>query len=126
MTGCRALFDSNVIIYLSKREIPLSFVDQFDALFVSIITYMEILGYPFSNPKEELFIKELLSVFQTIFIDQRIADITVDIRKKNRIKLPDAIISATAISESLELVTRNVDDFSKIDVKISNPFDKSS
>ena len=123
MTGCKALFDSNVIIYLSKREIPLSFVDQFDALFVSIITYMEILGYPFSNPKEELFIKELLSVFQTIFIDQRIADITVDIRKKNRIKLPDAIISATAISESLELVTRNVDDFSKIDVKISNPFD---
>jgi predicted nucleic acid-binding protein len=123
VTGCKALFDSNVIIYLSKREIPLSFVDQFDALFVSIITYMEILGYPFSNPKEELFIKELLSVFQTIFIDQRIADITVDIRKKNRIKLPDAIISATAISENLELVTRNVDDFSKIDVKISNPFD---
>lgn len=123
MTGCKALFDSNVIIYLSKREIPLSFVDQFDALFVSIITYMEILGYPFSNPKEELFIKELLSVFQTIFIDQRIADITVDIRKKNRIKLPDAIISATAISESLELVTRNVDDFSKINVKITNPFD---
>jgi predicted nucleic acid-binding protein len=123
VTGRKALFDSNVIIYLSKREIPLSFVDQFDALFVSIITYMEILGYPFSNPKEELFIKELLSVFQTIFIDQRIADITVDIRKKNRIKLPDAIISATAISENLELVTRNVDDFSKIDVKLSNPFD---
>jgi predicted nucleic acid-binding protein len=123
VTGCKALFDSNVIIYLSKREIPLSFVDQFDALFVSIITYMEILGYPFSNPKEELFIKELLSVFQTLFIDQRIADITVDIRKKNRIKLPDAIIAATAISQGLQLVTRNVDDFSNIDVKISNPFD---
>ena len=123
MTGNKALFDSNVIIYLSKRQIPVSFLDQFDALFISVITYMEILGYPFSNPKEELFIKELLSVFQTIFIDQRIADITVDIRKKNRIKLPDAIISATAISESLELVTRNVDDFSKIDMKISNPFD---
>ena len=84
---------------------------------------MEILGYPFSNPKEELFIKELLSVFQTIFIDQRIADTTVEIRKKKRIKLPDAIISATAISERLQLVTRNVDDFSNIDVKISNPFD---
>ena len=123
MNGSKALFDSNVIIYLSKREIPLSFVDQFDALFVSIITYMEILGYPFSNPKEELFIKELLSVFQTIFIDQRIADTTVEIRKKKRIKLPDAIISATAISERLQLVTRNVDDFSNIDVKISNPFD---
>ena len=123
MTGNKALFDSNVIIYLSKREIPVSFLDQFDALFISVITYMEILGYPFSNPKEEIFIKELLSLFRTVYVDQRIADITVDIRKKNRIKLPDAIISATAISENLELVTRNVDDFSKIDVKISNPFD---
>jgi predicted nucleic acid-binding protein len=123
VTGNKALFDSNVIIYLSRNEIPLSFVDQFDALFISVITYMEILGYPFSNPKEEGFIKELLSVFQTIFVDQRIADITVDIRKNKRIKLPDAIISATAIAGSLQLVTRNVDDFSNIEVRITNPFD---
>ena len=86
---------------------------------------MEILGYPFSNQKEEQFIKELLSVFETLFIDQRIADIAVEIRKKKRIKLPDAIIAATAISQGLQLVTRNVDDFSNIDVKISNPFDYS-
>lgn len=125
MNGNNALFDSNVIIYLSKREIPLTFLDPFDALFVSIITYMEILGYPFSNQKEEQFIKELLSVFETLFIDQRIADIAVEIRKKKRIKLPDAIIAATAISQGLQLVTRNVDDFSNIDVKISNPFDYS-
>ena len=121
--GNKALFDSNVIIYLSKREISLSFLDQFDALFISVITYMEILGYPFSNPKEEKFIKELLSFFRTLYVDQHVADITIDIRKKKRIKLPDAIIAATAISESLQLVTRNVDDFSKIDVRISNPFD---
>lgn len=123
MIGNKALFDSNVIIYLSKREISLSFLDQFDALFISVITYMEILGYPFSNPKEEKFIKELLSFFRTLYVDQHVADITIDIRKKKRIKLPDAIIAATAISESLQLVTRNVDDFSKIDVRISNPFD---
>lgn len=123
MNGNKALFDSNVIIYFSKREIPISYVDQFDSLFISVITYMEILGFPFSNPKEELFIKELLSIFKTIFINQRIVDITVDIRKRKRIKLPDAIISATAISKKLQLVTRNVDDFSNIDVKISNPFE---
>jgi predicted nucleic acid-binding protein len=121
--GNKALFDSNVIIYLSKREISLSFLDQFDALFISVITYMEILGYPFSNPKEEKFIKELLSFFRTLYVDQHVADITIDIRKKKRIQLPDAIIAATAISESLQLVTRNVDDFSNIDVRISNPFD---
>jgi predicted nucleic acid-binding protein len=123
VNGNKALFDSNVIIYLSKRELPISYVDQFDSIFISVITYMEILGFPFSSPKEESFIKELLSYFKTIFINQRIADITVDIRKRKRIKLPDAIISATAIARKLQLVTRNVDDFSNIDVRISNPFD---
>ena len=123
MNGNRALFDSNIIIYLSKREIPLSILDQFDEIFISVITYMEILGYNFGNPEEEIFIKDLLAVFKIIYIDQKIADTVVKIRKKKRIKLPDAIISATAISEGLYLVTRNVEDFHDIDVKLTNPFE---
>lgn len=123
MTGNRALFDSNIIIYLSKFEIPLSIVDQFDEIFISVITYMEILGYNFDDLNEEMYIRDLLSVFKTIYIDQKIADIVVKIRKGKRIKLPDAVISATAISNSLYLVTRNVEDFHGIDVKITNPFE---
>jgi len=123
VTGNRGLFDSNIIIYLSKRELPFSIVDQFDEIFISVITYMEILGFGFEDPNEEIFIKDLLSVFNTIFIDQKIADIVVKIRKKKRIKLPDAIISATAISEGLNLVTRNVEDFQDIDIKLTNPFE---
>ncbi|SPD73158.1 conserved hypothetical protein [uncultured Desulfobacterium sp.] len=65
----------------------------------------------------------MLSIFTIIYVDQKIADIVVDIRKKNRIKLPDAIISATAISENVQLVTRNIDDFENINVKILNPFE---
>ena len=40
----KALFDSNIIIYLSKRILPLSVLDQFDEHFISIITYVEVLG----------------------------------------------------------------------------------
>jgi predicted nucleic acid-binding protein len=72
------------------------------------------------NGNKALFDSNII-IFRTIYVDHRVADITIDIRKKTRIKLPDAIIAATAISESLHLVTRNVDDFSNIDVKISNP-----
>ena len=43
MNGNSALLDSNIIIYLSKREVPLSFLDQFDEHYISIITYMEVL-----------------------------------------------------------------------------------
>ena len=84
---------------------------------------MEILGYDFEDLNEEIFIKDLLSIFKIIYIDQRIADIVVKIRKKKRIKLPDAIISATAISEELFLVTRNIEDFHDIDVNLTNPFE---
>ena len=102
MNGNNALLDSNIIIYLSKREVPLSFLDQFNKHYISVITYMEVLGYKFRNYKEEKFIREMLEVFRILFIDQKIADIAIEIRRKRRIKRPDSIIAATA--KTLNLV----------------------
>ena len=84
---------------------------------------MEILGHRFGDKGEEKFIQELLELFKTLYIDREIADKVIEIRKKGRIKLPDAIIAATAISNELFLITRNIDDFKKIEVSISNPFE---
>jgi len=123
MNGNSALLDSNILIYLSKNELPFFVLDQFEALFISVISYMEVLGYRFSNSKEESFVKELVSMFNVRFIDQEIAENVIDIRKQYRIKLPDAIIAATANTDDLCLVTRNIEDFKNIDVRILNPFD---
>ena len=42
-----------------------------------------------------------------------------------KIKLPDAIIAATALVHNLTLLTRNEKDFSKIsNVEITNPWNK--
>ena len=123
MSGNSALFDSNIIIYLSKREISLSFLDQFDDHYISVITYMEVLGYRFRDAKEEKFIKEMLGVFRILYIDQKIADMVIRIRQEVRIRLPDAIIAATAKTANLYLVTRNIEDFKKVKVQITNPFD---
>ena len=123
MNGNSALLDSNIIIYLSKREVPLSFLDQFDTHYISVITYIEVLGYQFRDAKDEEFIRNILEVFSVLFIDQKIADMAIEIRKKQRIKLPDAIIAATAKVLDLCLVTRNIDDFKKVEIQIANPFD---
>lgn len=123
MNGNSALLDSNILIYLSKNELSFSVLDQFAALFISVISYMEVLGYRFNNSREENFVKELVSMFNVRFIDQEIAENVIDIRKKCRIKLPDAVIAATANTDDLCLVTRNVDDFKNIDINILNPFD---
>jgi len=123
MTGKRALLDSNIIIYISKQELPLTFIEQFDEIYISVISYMEILGYAFQEKAEENYLKELLSVFMVLYIGPEISEITIGIRKENKIKLPDAIIAATAISENLHLITRNTSDFKHIDIKLINPFE---
>jgi predicted nucleic acid-binding protein len=80
MTGKNALLDSNVIIYLSRRELDLDFADQFDTLSISVITYMEILGYNFSDQAEERFIYDFLAAFHMYFVDQEIAEGVIQIR----------------------------------------------
>jgi len=123
MNGNKALLDSNIIIYLSKRQLPFSFLDRFESVYISVISYMEVLGYNFANSQEKDFINELISLFNVIFIDQKIANSVIDIRKKIHIKLPDAIIAATAMVDDLCLITRNVEDFKNTECALLNPFD---
>ncbi|MEA1866743.1 MAG: type II toxin-antitoxin system VapC family toxin [Thermodesulfobacteriota bacterium] len=123
MNGNSALFDSNILIYLSKKELQLKIFDKFDKIFISVISYMEVFGFKFRSNKEENFVKELTDLFEVQFIDQNIVDKIIEIRKQNRIKLPDAIIAATAAVDNLCLVTRNIEDFKNIDITLLDPFD---
>jgi len=122
MNGKKALLDSNIIIYLSKQELLPDFIENFSELFISVVTYMEIFGYKFKDIKEEQYIKELLELFGVIYIDKAIADTVIKIRKKKKIKLPDAIIAGTALRENIHLITRNISDFKNTGVKVIDPF----
>jgi len=56
------LLDTNILIYLSKREIELkSFSSRETKLYISVITYMEALGFPFVNSNEKSIIEQLKS-----------------------------------------------------------------
>jgi predicted nucleic acid-binding protein len=122
VNGDAVLFDSNVIIYLSKRELPLAFVEQFDDIRISVVTYMEILGFRFRDPQEEGLVKELVELFEIVFVSEAIAKKVIEIRRDHTIKLPDAIIAGTAICENLKLVTRNTNDFKILGLSLIDPF----
>lgn len=119
------LLDSNIIIYLSKEILPLEKVFQnSNEYFISIITFMEVLGHSFMSEVEEEKVKSLISKLKIIYVDQPIALEVVQIRKDKKIKLPDAIIAATAIVKNMSLMTYNIDDFKNIEkLQIFNPAD---
>jgi predicted nucleic acid-binding protein len=76
-----------------------------------------------ATSKDILQIKKLISRTILYNLDEDIKQETVSIRKNYRLKLPDAIIAASAQVNDLVLLTRNVDDFKNIKgLKIINPY----
>lgn len=72
---------------------------------------METLGYPFSDENEKRETEALLDILFRFSIEEPIVQKVVEIKQQRRIKLPDAIIAATAIIHNCAIVTRNVSDF---------------
>ena len=75
--------------------------------FVSIITRLELLKYPSITPDEENTINEFLHLVPIIPINAAIENETIILSRSTKLKLPDAIIGATAIVYDAELVTND-------------------
>ena len=58
--------------------------------------------------------EDFISLADVIEIDKQIIQTCIDLRKKYKIKLPDAIIAATAQARNLTLITNNEIDFTLI------------
>ena len=56
-------------------------------------------------------LSRLCDYFPIIYLNSEIIEKVIAIRQKHKIKLPDAIILATALTRDLELITANVEDF---------------
>lgn len=118
------LLDSNTIIYLSKGLLSIDDVLPDEETYaVSVVTYMEVMGYPFESEHEEQLITELFSHFNIIMIDTHIANQVIALRKAHKIKLPDAVICATALTHQSQLFTNDVrlKQIKELKLKMINP-----
>lgn len=126
MASIGYLIDSNVIInYLSENleAAQLDFLDDLfsNSLYVSVITEMEVLGYSMPQEIESVFM-EFIENTEVLTIEDKIVQQTILLRKEYKIKLPDAIIAATALIHQIPLVTFNAKDFKKIkDIQVIVP-----
>ncbi|MBI4653288.1 type II toxin-antitoxin system VapC family toxin [Candidatus Kuenenbacteria bacterium] len=119
--------DTNSILYYLRNQKKLdknfmSIVEGSNLISLSIITKIELFSYPALQINEEAEIKGFIKDFIINELDDEIVEQTIKIRKKYKLKLPDAIIGATALVNNLVLITHNKKDFKKINgLKIIDP-----
>lgn len=106
----KALFDTNVLIdYLNGVEAARDEISRYDSPMISPITWMEVMVG--TSDVEQGTVRAFLSRFHQIDIDAKVAEIAVTIRRSSTMRLPDAIIWASAQKENALLVSRNTKDF---------------
>ena len=106
------MFDSNVLIrFLSEKE--RSILDDLlagsDKPSISRVTWIEVLTG--SRRDDDGLLRSFLSGFSIHEITPEIAERAAQLRRTTRLKLPDAIIYATALETGRTLVTLNTRDF---------------
>ncbi len=126
--GTRFLLDTNTVIYYTKNDLSenaAAFLDTqiYKGVFLSVISEIELLGWQFPSVETETIMETFINDCIIVKLSRNVVLKAIAIRKTRRIKLPDAIIAATAIVHDLTLISRNDSDFKNIlGLKYLNPF----
>lgn len=104
MNGIKYLADTNCFIYLlDENSIVLPFASDIWAF--SYITEIELLSKKNLSENEDRLIKQMLDTCYKVDHSQTITDLAIQLKRTNNIKLPDAIIAASALMLNLPLIT---------------------
>ena len=104
------LLDTNILIDVLRGEaVALAWLEQQPQPHISVITWIEVLVG--CREGETCRVHDWLEGFPRLPLDDAIATETVVLRQQHGLKIPDAIILATARCGDLTLATRNVKDF---------------
>lgn len=101
----RAILDTNTVIYLQKGwlEDPLPLGEYF----ISVITEIELLSFAGLDDMQRNWLQRLIDDLEVIEIDSAVKQCAIALRRDHRLKLPDALIAATAITREAVLLTND-------------------
>jgi len=128
--GVNFLWDTNTVIYYLQQQLSLpaeKFIDEILSISrpaISAITEIELHCWKSATENDILVLNNFINDSFVYELYNDVKDKTVEIRKEYTIKLPDAIIAATAMVNNFTLLSRNAKDFNKIiGLKFTNPFE---
>ena len=113
------LIDTDVLIHALSGNAQASILSRIDDAIAnqarySVVTRMELLGWNGHTADSRRETELLLTQLMEIPLTPAIVALVIDIRSTITIKLPDAIIAASALVENLPLMTCNTGDFKRI------------
>jgi predicted nucleic acid-binding protein len=122
MTGVDFLIDTNIFIYIHEAKEEVEPFLHYELAYSSI-TKIELLGYSQLNNNQILLIEQMLNDCSELKISDEVINKAIILKRNYNIKLPDAIIAATALLNNLPLVTADkgfekIDELSLIEVRI--------
>jgi len=108
------VIDTNIALYLLDGDTTLYYALDGKTIYLSFITELELLSYSGLTDAEEKIINQFINDCIIIDVNREIKGRTIELRRKYRLKLPDAIIAATTNYLKQPLITAD-QDFKKID-----------
>ncbi len=105
MNGNRYFVDTNILIYLLSGDNTLISILSQKQIYISFITEIELLSFADLTVKERNKIVAMLKNFIVMDLNESIKETTIRYRKDFKLKIPDAIIAATANYLNLPLLT---------------------
>ncbi|MGV3614759.1 MAG: type II toxin-antitoxin system VapC family toxin [Fimbriimonas sp.] len=103
--GLSSVLDTNIVLYALRGELADSLPT--DGVPISVITEIELLGFPGLTPLEEKAIRSLISSLEVVPLDDRVKDEVIRLKRATRIRLPDAVVLASAVVTQSELLTND-------------------
>jgi hypothetical protein len=117
----RALLDSNILIdYLNGIPAAKDEIARYQQPLISVITWMEVMAG--SSADTDSQVRAFLSRFTLVPIDSEIAEQAIVLRREHSLRLPDAIIWASAHAFGALLVSRNSKDFPATNPDVRMPY----
>ena len=117
----KALFDTNILIDFLNGVPQAKFeLSRYRDKAISMITWMEVMAG--ATPATQSTLHGFLQEFSHVAIDEQVGTVAVTLRQRYRIKLPDAIVWASAQVSGRLLVTRDTGDFNVGEPGIRIPY----
>ncbi len=118
MSGNKLLIDTNVFIRLFEGDDEVAALLHDNHLFVSVITEMELLGFFEISESDKQFYKAVLNDCSLVELTQSVKERTIALKQQYKVRLPDAIIAATADYLNIPLLTfdKGFSKFKDIDI----------